>query len=616
MSSNVYIQGQSVLNVNPSLVIPLTISDFDPGMDTVNGFTVGWHWLNKINFNLFYLAALRSSNNGGAVATWIQIGSAAGPVLGLTGDSGGEVFPLGGNINIVGGTGITVTGNPATHTLTIAATGGSGTVTSITEGTGITLTPNPITTTGSVALTIPVVISSGGTNATSFSVTDGTVYYDGTSLVTVASVGTSGQVLTSNGVGVAPTFQAAGGGGITTITGDTGSVTGATISINANNVAQGAGASVSFVATTGTNLQYQNTDANGNLFLGKNAGTGVLAAGGSASIALGPEAMDASEQIFQSIAIGIFALGGSAIIAQSGSSSQDIFIGFNANTGNANYNGGNNIGIGTQAFQNANTNGAISSNNIGIGTQSLASIANGTYIIGIGAGTGGNYNGSETSNICLNSNFLSEIAGESNTLRIGAGTGSTPQHLNKAFISGINGITVATADQVLVVNSSNQIGAVTPGTTGQVLTSNGAGANPSWQSLGSILPLQSIMIANNDQGGLNILAGVTYVIFGSGASSSLNTFAIVAPTNGTFSKMYVYVVINGDSASNSATMQVNGATPAGSLSATYGAGATGQFTDLIHTVTVVAGDLVNFQMTQATTGQTTGSISVVFTASI
>ncbi len=58
---------------------------------------------------------------------------------------------------------------------------------------------------------IPIEISKGGTNATSMTNTDGVVYYDGTRLVTTA-VGTATQVLTSNGAGVAPTFQAAGGG--------------------------------------------------------------------------------------------------------------------------------------------------------------------------------------------------------------------------------------------------------------------------------------------------------------------------------------------------------------------------------------------------------------------
>lgn len=98
--------------------------------------------------------------------------------------------------------------------LTPTAGPGSGTVTSISAGTGITLTPNPITTTGSVALTIPVAIANGGTNATAMATTFGVNYFDGTRIVTT-SVGTASQVLTSNGAGVAPTFQAAAGGGVT-----------------------------------------------------------------------------------------------------------------------------------------------------------------------------------------------------------------------------------------------------------------------------------------------------------------------------------------------------------------------------------------------------------------
>ncbi len=58
----------------------------------------------------------------------------------------------------------------------------------------------------------PLPITEGGTNATSMTNTDGVVYYDGTSLVTTA-VGTSTYVLTSNGTGVAPTFQPSSGGG-------------------------------------------------------------------------------------------------------------------------------------------------------------------------------------------------------------------------------------------------------------------------------------------------------------------------------------------------------------------------------------------------------------------
>lgn len=68
---------------------------------------------------------------------------------------------------------------------------------------------------GQLSLTTDVTgilpIANGGTNASTMATTDGVVYYDGTRLVTTA-VGTATQVLTSNGPGLAPTFQAAGSG--------------------------------------------------------------------------------------------------------------------------------------------------------------------------------------------------------------------------------------------------------------------------------------------------------------------------------------------------------------------------------------------------------------------
>lgn len=73
---------------------------------------------------------------------------------------------------------------------------------------------------------VPLPISEGGTSTTTFSVTDGTVYYDGTKLASTAT-GTTGQVLTSNGPGVAPTYQNApsGGGLIQTVYNTPGSFT-------------------------------------------------------------------------------------------------------------------------------------------------------------------------------------------------------------------------------------------------------------------------------------------------------------------------------------------------------------------------------------------------------
>lgn len=77
----------------------------------------------------------------------------------------------------------------------------------------------------SVLGTLPLGVTTGGTGVSS--VTAYAVLCGGTSSTgafqSIAGVGTSGQVLTSNGAGALPTFQAAGGGGVTwaNVTGST-----------------------------------------------------------------------------------------------------------------------------------------------------------------------------------------------------------------------------------------------------------------------------------------------------------------------------------------------------------------------------------------------------------
>ena len=78
-----------------------------------------------------------------------------------------------------------------------------------TGGGNLAVTTNASTL--SYGISAPVSLANGGTNATSFATTDGTVYYDGTRLVTTA-VGSAGEILTSNGAGMAPTYQVNSGG--------------------------------------------------------------------------------------------------------------------------------------------------------------------------------------------------------------------------------------------------------------------------------------------------------------------------------------------------------------------------------------------------------------------
>lgn len=167
-----------------------------------------------------------TANGAGMAPTW-QGEAAGGAVTALRADNAFDVTPLVGIINVAGGNGITTSG--AGHTLTLN-------------------------------LTAPVSIANGGTNATAMATTFGVNYFDGTRIVTTA-VGTAGQVLTSNGVGVAPTFQpgGGGGGGITQLTANTGvAATAASIKLQGNNVISTNGASISeidFALTNGTNGQ-------------------------------------------------------------------------------------------------------------------------------------------------------------------------------------------------------------------------------------------------------------------------------------------------------------------------------------------------------------------------
>ena len=82
------------------------------------------------------------------------------------------------------------------------------------------LTPN-VATTGAVTLAGTLGVSSGGTGATTFA-QGGVLYGDTTNPLAATAVGTTGHVLTSNGAGLAPTFQATQDTGITSLNAQTG----------------------------------------------------------------------------------------------------------------------------------------------------------------------------------------------------------------------------------------------------------------------------------------------------------------------------------------------------------------------------------------------------------
>jgi hypothetical protein len=332
--------------------------------------------------------------------TAVILGSGgAGPITTLTGNSGSAVAPSAGNINILGSGILTVTGNPGTHTLTISATN-------------------------------PIPIANGGTNATSMTTTDGVVYFDGTRLVTTA-VGTAGQVLTSNGAGVAPTFQAGGGGGggITTIDLDnSSSVTGSTIGLSGSDTGNETG-TIYTSAGSATQINLNYFDQYNSLVMGTFGSYTTF--GGNSSFV-------------DTVAIGANILVDAVSIAGSSSNNynENCLMGSNVLSG---------IGLGTPIGGNFNC--AIGYNALNQLGQFAFAPGNANYNCVMGWSAGTNYTTTESNNILLNS---PGVAAENNVLHIGAGTGTGSQELAAAYISGIRGVGIV--GTAVLVSASDQLG--------------------------------------------------------------------------------------------------------------------------------------------------------------
>jgi hypothetical protein len=225
----------------------------DPLPTDFNNFYLGTWWLNTVNNGLFYLAALDNSS-----ATWINISEMSGAIEFLTGDTGGEVPPTAGNINIVGdGSTVDVVGNPATHTLTIT-TLGSAAVDTLTGNSGGAVPPtdsniniigvSPLSVSGNPA-TSTLTITQNGTIATSFNTQLGTATPSAGALTISGSNGLatsgSGSTVTVDSTGVLSqsfitspaTGTAVPAAGVLTFAGTAGvtvSASGSTITISSN----------------------------------------------------------------------------------------------------------------------------------------------------------------------------------------------------------------------------------------------------------------------------------------------------------------------------------------------------------------------------------------------
>jgi hypothetical protein len=242
-------------------------------------------------------------------------------------------------------------------------------------------------------------------------------------------------------------------GGIITIDGDAGSVTGSTVSLISNT---GSSFGTTKFTGSGTTMQFTVSDTFNNTFLGNNTQTGG-AGNGSFNVALGSYA-------------------GSVL---NGGAAADVCLGAEA------------------------------------GIQ----LTSGTYNVLIGY-QGGYYFTGEGSCIAINS--LGN-AGASNTLTIGAGTGTGNQQLNRAFISGINGVTSSNPLMVTINSSTDQLGvaAIPSGTLTAVTTSN---ATPQFALTGTTenidFNLSNLALGSSLP---NVTSAVLTVAYGSAAGAALTT---------------------------------------------------------------------------------------------
>src|SRR6478735_1620067 len=169
--------------------------------------------------------------------------------------------------------------------------------------------------------------------------------------------------------------------------------------------------------------------------------------------------------------------------------SQNVYlgslVGYNIDTGSAN------TCAGYDCFNNS-VGGGAASNNSFFGNTSGTNYLNGTFNSGFGdssLGEGdGNYNSAfgynagiaytstESSNICIANDG---VMSENNTLRIGQ-TGSGNRQINRAFMGGTYGLTVASSS-LMAMSSTEQMSTIANGTAGQVLTSTGT-TSPTFQN--------------------------------------------------------------------------------------------------------------------------------------
>ncbi len=314
----------------------------------------------------------------------------------------------------------------------------------------------------------------------------GVVYFNGITQFSGLDGSTLGKVLMSNGPGVPPSFQTPAAGGITTLTGDSGSATGSNITLYTNLAGEGCGRTVLF-ANSGSTSLFKVTDALQNTLIGNLAGNGATT--GTSNTALGMQCMQSltSGQNNTAVGVGCFsatltgvnntAIGLQAALNITGGSyntclgmgsgatitntDENVCVGYNAMgvcagamnicIGSNSMNGGgaanNNVIIGWHGGANFTS----ASNCVGIGYQSLVALGGAaTNNTAIGFNAGSSLTTTDSNNINISN---TGTAGDNAKILIGTnGTHTT------CFVQGISGVTVT--GTAVLCSTAGQLGTV------------------------------------------------------------------------------------------------------------------------------------------------------------
>jgi hypothetical protein len=493
---------------------------------------------------------------------------------------------------------------------------------------------------------------------------NGVVIAGGNGAFTATGAGVLGQVLTSNGPGVNPTFQpnnavvgpaSSTDNNIAVFDGITGKIIKDTGISSISPVFTGNVSAQNFnlpltSATTGVlNINaapFMHSAGTGGTYLGIQAGnpantsiacTGI-GFGALASLTSGISntctGFASGNQLTtgnyntaygeSSLYLALASIGGTVAIGYkalvSGQADFSVAIGYNAMSGGVT--GTGNTGVGTNSclklvgggsnscFGSRSGEAATSgNNNTFLGTEAGFAVTTGSDNIFVGRRTGFPCTSGESSNIYVGN---VGVVAENNTLRIGtSGAGAGQQ--NKAFVAGIAGVTVAGSEPVSI-DTNGQLSSLGFGTAGQALKSTGAASSPTWQDEGSYamsMITQSTSFNPAD-------SQVYYTANSLGWNTALqSTGRMWIPKSGTIRSAYGAVSVIGTLGSAedcTISIRLNGTTDTNVTTTLKMDAALNTFGNAALSIAVAAGDYVHFMIT--TPAWVTNPTSTVFNGTL